>query len=203
MSDSIKDLVKLQDNICLSGGAAGADLQWGMNAGRAGHAVIHWGFLDHRSDAPEQEIVRLSRDQLAVADPFLERANKSLKRRWPSSADFTNNLLRRNYYQVMWATAVYAVGTFKNGEIQGGTSWATQMYMDRFTIDGEPLELCQLYFYDQNLSVWMQWKGSWTTLTGAPRAPSGVWAGIGSRTLTENGKWAIRELWGWMRPTEE
>ena len=40
------------DNICLSGGADGSDLQWAMMAGSLGHKVVHWSFQGHRSEAP-------------------------------------------------------------------------------------------------------------------------------------------------------
>lgn len=203
MLDQIEGLIKLQDNICLSGGAEGADLQWGMNAGRAGQSVIHWSFEKHKCHAPEVETVRLTEDQLSVADPFLARANETLKRRWPASNPYVGNLLRRNYYQIAWAEAVYAVGEMKNGEIQGGTAWATQMYMDRFLRDGTDLTLARLYFYNQATRTWMFWNGIWQTLIGAPPTPAGVWAGIGSRDLQDHGKWAIRELWGWFKPTED
>jgi hypothetical protein len=51
----------------MSGGADGADLQWGMCAGKAGHQVIHWSFDGHRSQAPYQEIVRIPPDLLKEA----------------------------------------------------------------------------------------------------------------------------------------
>lgn len=200
MSAEIQNLVAIQTDLCLSGGAEGADVQWGMNAGRLGHTVIHWSFHGHKSFAPEQETVRLDTDQLAVADPFLERANRTLKRVWPARSDYVCNLLRRNHYQVAWAESLYAVGVFKNGMVQGGTSWATQMYMDRVTNNELPVESCKLFFYDQALGCWMQWQGSWLTLEDAPPVPSGIWAGVGSRELLDNGKWAIRELMGWKRP---
>ena len=42
--DDVPFLGKLADDVCLSGGARGADVTWGINAKKAGHQVIHWSF---------------------------------------------------------------------------------------------------------------------------------------------------------------
>src|SRR5574343_314486 len=99
--------------ICLSGGAKGADLQWGMTAGYAGHTVFHFSFANHRSLAPSDEVVVLSHEQLVLADEYLLKANETLKRHFPPKNDFATNLLRRNWYQVRDSDAVYAVSTLK------------------------------------------------------------------------------------------
>jgi hypothetical protein len=184
------------ENICLSGGADNSDLQWGMMAGRLGHKVVHWSFQGHRTDAPPAELVQLSQNQLEEADRFIERANRAIRRNWPSRTTSTNNLLRRNWYQVKDTGAVYAVGNMEDRAIKGGTAWAVQMYMDRFLYDGEPLEKCQLYFYDQTTFVWWQWRGQWEIRVSQPPMPQGVWTGIGTRDLTSDGKWMIRKVMG-------
>lgn len=195
MDLEITDLTKLSDNICLSGGADGSDLQWGMMAGKSGHSVIHWSFKGHKSNAPENETVRLTNEQLLRADEYLKRANISMKRRWPTSNEFANNLLRRNWYQVSESQAVYAVATLSSSkQVSGGTAWATSMYMDRFIYDNENIETCRLYLYDQNTKKWWLWRNEWVELSGDPSKPSGVWTGIGSRDLTVDGKNAIRRL---------
>lgn len=187
------------DRFCMSGGADGADLQWGVCAGLAGHTVKHFIFAGHRSKAPREELVVLTEEQLLVADPFLERANETLKRRFPGQNPFVNSLLRRNYYQVAWSDSVYAVSSIdKKGLVEGGTSWAVQLFLDRF--DGRP---CDAYVYDQKTSKWFVWDGQqigWNHIIEPP-TPSGVWAGIGSRDLKENGKQAIRNLLGYVRPS--
>lgn len=192
---SAESLILLNETLCLSGGADGADLQWGMMAGRIGHSVIHWSFNGHKSSAPEVELVRLDDESLAEADEFLKRANLTLKRRFPGKNRFVNNLLRRNFYQTRWAKSFYGVGILDSGRIMGGTAWAAQMYMDRFTHGGESMKECQLYFYDQATDMWMKWDGSWSTTLEVPM-PTGVWAGVGTRDLSENGKWAIRNVMG-------
>lgn len=185
----------LVENLCVSGGADGADLQWGMVAGRAGYAVRHFTFTGHRSKAPAEEIVVLTKDQLAVADVHLHTANRTMKRKWPVSNQFVANLLRRNYYQVAWSDAVYAVASIENGMVTGGTSWAVQMFLDRFGFDPAPV-----YVFDQLTDRWLTWNGSGWDEIDQPPKPSGVWAGIGSRDLKDNGKMAIRNLLGYVKP---
>lgn len=190
-------LVEFEGDLCLSGGAKGSDAQWGMTAGSAGHSVIHWSYDKHKVWAPEQETVRLTQDQLDVADTFLHRANKTLGRVVPTWKPWLCNLLRRNYYQVKWTNSVYAVGKFKDGKVDGGTAWAIQMYLDRFIYDGEDPARCKLYFFDQENACWFVWQDGWQVLPGPPPVPTGVWTGIGTRELNDAGKTAIRTLMNW------
>ncbi len=67
-------------NVCLSGGADGADLVWGAEARRYGHKVLHFSFAGHRTQAPPDELVILSDNGLRRADPYLAKANARLKR---------------------------------------------------------------------------------------------------------------------------
>jgi hypothetical protein len=187
----------MMKDVCLSGGALGADLQWGMCAGMAGHTVIHWSFKGHRTTAPKQELVVLNAEQLLAADEALKAAAPKLLKgyrvgRPPDRNDsFVANLLRRNFYQVATAERVYAVTSIKDGIVQGGTAWATQMFMDRF--NGDP---CECYVFDQVADGWFKWNGLWEAISSPPE-PFGVWAGIGSRDLQQNGKAAIRALLGY------
>lgn len=185
--------MRLDDNtpVCLSGGADGADLQFGMCAGLVGHTVIHWGFDGHRSSAPRSEIVWLTRSQLVDADGRLIRAADGIRRRFPPRSDYVANLLRRNWYQVESAQSIYAVANLVRGYVSGGTAWAVQMFLDRFDDQGT----LPAYLYDQITDAWYQRvNGAWAPVV--PPFPDGVYAGVGSRDITANGKTAIRRLYG-------
>lgn len=185
-------------NICLSGGAEGADVVWGAAAEAVGHEIVHWSFNGHKADT-EWYLCELNTDQLRVADPFLELANKSIHRRWPSSNIMVNNLLRRNFYQIYWSDSVYAVSSFTNDtsvlKISGGTAWACQMFVDRWLYTTPHLTSIPLYFFDQISKNWYTWTGQWNMIDLPPR-PSGVYAGIGSRKLTDEGRQAILSVYG-------
>jgi hypothetical protein len=119
-------------------------------------------------------------------------------RTYPSSNTIVNDLLRRNFYQVRWSDSVYAVSQFKiDGsllKIDGGTAWACQMYVDRFIYDQEPMDLCNLYLYDQGSNKWYKWRREWSEIDRPP-TPTGIYAGIGSRKLTADGARAIDDLY--------
>lgn len=187
--------------ICLSGGAEGADLQFGMCAGAAGHSVFHFSFPGHKSQAPASEVVVLTREQLVMADAYLVLANQTLKRTFPAKSEHTNNLLRRNYYQAKDTESVYAVAgiDFSNKVLFGGTAWAVQVFIDRHFG-----QACPVYVFDQEQDRWFTWGGpeaGWTALQGDPPKPKGVWTGIGtSRQFKPNGKAAVRRLLDYTPP---
>lgn len=187
--------LEVLSDVCLSGGADGADLQFGMCAGTAGHTVIHWSFDGHNTDCPAQERVVLSESQLKEADDILPIVAKRLKRVVPSLKR-TRNLLRRNFYQINTAERVYAVASIgDDGKVNGGTGWAVEMYKLRH--DDRPPEL---YVFDQSDGLWYIWNDRFWSRIDAPPKPHGVWAGIGSRELQTNGKEAIRTLLGYVKP---
>jgi len=177
-------------NVLLSGGAIGADITFSDFAQSAGHSVIHFHFKGHNSKAPKETLVELTHEQLLIADEYLKKANKVLKRRFPTSNWFTNNLLRRNYYQIETSERCYAVSTIKDGLVQGGTAWACTL----FTYVKHENKTCECYVYCQNASQWYKWNTFWEPIV-APPSPHGIYTGVGSRDLKENGFEAIRNLY--------
>lgn len=185
-------------NVCLSGGASGADYAWGLAAQNANHNVIHWSFQGHRTSDPSSTIV-LSKAKLEIANSFLERANQNLKRKWPTSNQFVNNLLRRNYYQIQDVDAVYAVSNLEESKtmlnISGGTAWACQMYVDHWLYDRDDFDQCKLFLFDQRSCKWLSWKWGWEEIKFPP-TPLGVYAAIGTRELNDAGLNAICRAYG-------
>ena len=176
-------------NICMSGGADGADLVWGAEARRHGHKVLHFSFAGHRTQAPPDELVILSEDELRRADPYLAKANARLKRHWPPARKYAANLLRRDWYQVKDAERVYAVARLQhNRQIEGGTAWTVALFLDQH--DGRR---CEAYLFEPNRKQWFKWNADWQAIAKPP-PPSGLWAGIGTRALSPLGEAAIRGL---------
>jgi len=183
----------LNKNICLSGGADGADTVWGQEALNAGNMVIHWSFDGHKTKIKDN-IYKLPKHILSEAVVPLNVANKTLKRKIPINNNYIYNLLKRNYMQVKYAESVYAVSSFnKNKIVSGGTAWAVQMYIDRFLVNNDPIEKCNLYMYDQVSNIWLTWKLGWSKVQSIPK-PSGIWAGIGSRKITQASILEIKNL---------
>lgn len=178
-------------NVCLSGGAIGADIEWGKAALAHDHTVLHFIFEGHEHNAPASLLHTLSPEELIIADAHLAKANETLGRRWPNPKRFLSNLLRRNYYQIIWTNSVYAISTFKKGMVGGGTAWAVQMYLDRFDTK---IEL-PCFVFDQERKTWTQWDGGGFMEIDRPPPPSGTWTGIGTRDLNSAGSAAIQEVW--------
>ena len=179
--------------ICLSGGAAGADITWGTAATKAGYDCLHFTFIGHKTEAPKEQIVILSDEQLSEADYYLAIANKTLRRKWPVENPHVKKLLQRNYYQINSSDSLYAVASFdKNGQVVGGTAWAVQMKIDRT----HNTNMC--FIFDQDSSQWFQWNSTTSTFlvirTEEVPVPQGIWAGIGSRKLQMCGWDAIQEI---------
>jgi hypothetical protein len=186
------------ENICFSGGAAGADHAWGLMALDRGHNLIHFSFNGHKTSS-SSNIELLSKTQLLEADVRLIEAAKSMRRRYPSQKEGVNNLLRRNWYQVRFAERVYAISKLVDDDpgklkIAGGTAWAATMYVDRWYEERNFPE-CELYLFDMNTNKWMQWWETWKEIKEPP-APHGRYAGIGSRDITDEGIRAIFTAYG-------
>lgn len=179
-----------------SGGANGADLCFARCAASAGHTVRHYhfkrGLVSHALTMIVNDFVWLTQEQLNEADPYLKEVNKTLKRTFPAQSDYTNNLLRRNYWQIKDTEMVYAVAPLMYGNVLGGTAWAIEMAKYKGVV---------IHLFDVNLNRWMRWSymnDEWDFLA-APDAlkPNlfSIYTGIGSRNITVGGIAAIEGLY--------
>lgn len=166
------------ENICFSGGAKGADYFFGNFAKEINHKIIHYSFKGHKSQDIKNTVL-LNQQHVAVADELLSLVNKNLKRTFPTKSDFVNNLLRRNYYQIIDSDSLYAISSITNNVVDGGTSWAVEMFKE--IREGE------IYIFDKKEMTWKQYNrisGLYDTKNAVPM-PSGKWTGIGSRDINK------------------
>lgn len=190
----------MEQSVCLSGAAKGADTLFGKCAERMGHDVVHFGFAGMETHGNEHVKV-LTCTELEAADGPVRRAAESLRRNTPTKP-YVSNLIRRNFYQVKTAERVYAVSRWNQrskisfvtteGELGGGTGWAVQMALD--------LRVPEVYFFAIERRQWYMYRygdhhGSWERLTATPPKPFGRYAGIGSRDLGKDGEDAIQSLY--------
>ena len=175
-----------------SGGALGADTVWQQLATEAGVEVQAHSYEGHARNNPAR--VENTAEELAQADTALRNANKTLRRSYPPSNPYVRKLLQRNYYQVKDSDMVLAVSRIKDGQVEGGTAWATQMGVDM----GKPV-----YVFDMTTNQWHAWDGqaSAYVVIEAPVAEGAV-AGIGSREMTPQGMQAIRDIVGVPAPQQ-
>ena len=174
-------------SLLISGGADGADTVFAALGRKVGHQVQIYTVRNCPS--------------LETAKPHVLRANQTLNRCYPTTKPYLNALLERNYFQIADTEAVYAVGLLgKNGKIQGGTTWACQMFYDSYNTS-KPL-----YFFDMNTNRWyllinnpnldgLNFTDRWTPVQ--PPSPNNYtrYTGIGSRKLETNGRQAIFGLY--------
>ena len=165
-----------------SGGAIGSDSYWGTTGEKYGVTSRHYHAEGAKTPTGNTPVTR---EQLLEADEHLKKANETLKRRFPTSNEFINNLLRRNWQQVKNSDEVFAISTIKNNLVEGGTGWAVQMAIDT----GKPVHV-----FDQNTNSWYTYEnGSWVKTETPVLTPN--FAGIGTRQISEAGKKAIEEVY--------
>lgn len=170
-------------NVCYSGGAAGADRLFGLWASWKGHEEIHFSFKGHKYHVDEATVVELPNEILSDDIVFskLCMANTKLRRKVPTKGTYVYNLLARNSFQITVSERIYALAKITApDEVDGGTAWAVQMYIDSCEnpeiyiynlLDNKP------YIYDCNTKTFVEVKE-------VPE-PHGRWTGIGSRSATK------------------
>lgn len=172
----------------ISGGAKGADSIFEQCATGVGHHTL----IITTRNCPSCE----------GACPFVLRANETLQRTYPSVKPYLNKLLERNYHQIAYTEAVYAVGFLSSGgKIEGGTTWACQMFYDKYALTRP------LFFYDMKTRHWyqmvnnpnlngLQFSDRWSPIDRPPHPDRYTkYTGIGSRKIDDNGRQAIIELY--------
>lgn len=168
-----------------SGGAYGSDYYWGKIGEKYGVESKHYYRDGNKTPFGNTSV---SDSELKEADSHLEKANKALNRRFPTSNEYVNNLLRRNWQQVKNSDAIFAVSTIANNNtVNGGTGWAVQMAID----NNKPVHV-----FDQDKGKWYGYNystKSWDE-TDTPTLTKNF-AGIGTRKLNDAGKKAIEEVY--------
>lgn len=171
-----------------SGGAIGSDNLWGDIARKYGiqeKNIKHWWFGDK---TPFGNIEQ-SKEDNEEGITKVKKAAEDMGRFWSSSKE-KQNLLARNWNQVKYSDAIFAIGTMnlkgskivKNGktydvlanQISGGTGYAVQMAIN----EGKPV-----YVYDYKRKIWLSnINGQWKKNIPLPVLTKNF-AGIGTRDI--------------------
>ncbi len=176
------------DCILFSGGAPGAEAAFGACAERHGIDEVNFTFDGHKID--RQRGVRvLNHEELQSGDVSLEYVSRLIHRRF-SDVPTIRRVLQTIWYQVNNGQEVYVIGTLlDDGTVQGGTGWGAEF-----------AKLCNkpLFAFDQEQDAWFSWTGTlWQQERNAEDRPvirHRHFTGTGTRTLHENGRVAIDEL---------
>ncbi len=173
--------------ILFSGGAKGAEAEFGSNAERLGIEEVNFTFDGH-TIVRQRGLRVLHHEELKNGDISLEYVSRLLNRRYTASPTI-RKILQTIWYQINHAQQIFVVGEILDDKtVKGGTGWGAE-----FT------KLCNkpLYVFDQKRDGWYHWvEFDWVVLSGdqEPVISEVHFAGTGTRYLEENGRKAIVSL---------
>ncbi len=175
------------DSILFSGGAPGAEAAFGACAQTFGIEEVNFTFDGHRIERYRGVRV-LNHEELYAGDVSMAYVSRLMHRRYTDGPTL-RKILQTLWYQINHGQEIYVVGTILDDDtVRGGTGWGAEF-----------AKLCNkpLFVFDQARDGWSQWTGeAWLALDSA-RAPIIAhphFTGTGTRTLHDNGKKAIEEL---------
>ncbi|MCL5966759.1 MAG: hypothetical protein M1550_06100 [Deltaproteobacteria bacterium] len=176
-----------EECILYSGGAQGAEAEFGARAEAHGIEEVNFTFEGHKI-ARARGVRFLSREELLKGDVSLAYVSKLLNRTF-SDAPLIRKVLQTIWYQVSSGREIYVVGWINpDGTVRGGTGWAPEF-----------AKICNkpVFVFDQGKDRWFTWKDDrWVDATGPdePVIRHPHFTGTGTRFLEENGKRAIKQL---------
>ncbi len=176
-----------RDCILFSGGAAGAEAEFGACAERHAIEEVNFTFEGHKI-VRHRGVRVLNHEELQNGDVSLEYVSRIMHRRY-TDAPTIRKILQTIWYQVNSGQEIYVVGAIlDDGTVRGGTGWGAEF-----------AKLCNkpLHVFDQDKDGWHTWSGDdWQKRAAAdlPRITHAHFTGTGTRTLRPNGARAIEDL---------
>lgn len=167
-----------------SGGAQGAEAEFGRQAEKYGIQEVNFTFEGHKIDR-ERGVRPLTAEELMRKDVSLEYVSKLLSRRF-TNAQMMRNVLQIIMYQVECGHEVFVVGAIQeDGTVKGGTGWGAEF-----------AKLCNkpLFVFDQDKDAWFTWENNAWAAASDPVITHHHFTGTGTRFLEENGRKAIAVL---------
>ncbi len=169
----------------MSGGSRGAEAEFGACAERWGMRETNFSFEGHVMRVRERGVVVLSDNELNQGDFSLLYASKRLNRQL-TDIPLVRNVLKTIWHQITNAHQVFAVGLIQDDNtVRGGTGWGVEL---------SRLWKKPLFVFDQERRSWFQWSGRAWEMTQPPSITAEAFAGVGTQSLTEDGKRAIHDL---------
>src|SRR3954464_2255335 len=173
------------EEILFSGGAAGAEAEFGACAERHGIEEVNFTFEGHKI-ARHRGVRVLNHEELQSGDVSLGYVSRLMHRRF-ADAPTIRRILQTLWYQVNSGQEIYVVGAIlPDDTVRGGTGWGAEF-----------AKLCNkpLYVFDQDRDGWFRWSGeAWELATEGPTITHPHFTGTGTRSLRANGKSAIDGL---------
>lgn len=179
--------MKKEDCILFSGGAQGAEAEFGINAEQMGIEEINFTFPGH-TIVRTQGLRVLNHEELKNGDISLEYVSKLMNRRYTDNPTF-RKILQSIWYQINNGQEIFVIGEIlEDKTVKGGTGWGAEFSK----ICNKPL-----YVFDQKRNAWFTWNRlDWIECKkgNEPVISHPHFTGTGTRFLEEGGKKAIKEL---------
>src|SRR5213083_2068486 len=179
--------MEARDCILFSGGAHGAEAEFGASAERHGIEEVNFTFDGH-NDVRRRGVRVLNHEELQNGDVSLEYVSRLMNRRFHEGATI-RKVLQTLWYQVNSGQEIYVIGTIlPDSTVRGGTGWGAEF-----------AKLCNkpLHVFDQEKNGWFTWSGEdWQkrSSSNGPLITHQHFTGTGTRTMQPNGRRAINEL---------
>lgn len=176
-----------EDFVLYSGGAKGAEAEFGANAERFGIDEVNFTFEGHAAER-RRGLRALNHKELKNGDVSLEYVSRLMNRTYTDNPTF-RKVLQSIWYQINNGQEIYVIGEILNDNtVKGGTGWGAEF-----------AKLCNkpLYVFDQKRNAWFAWNQTGWIERGRGAEPviSHIhFTGTGTRFLEENGRKAVREL---------
>jgi hypothetical protein len=176
-----------EDCILFSGGAQGAEAEFGINAERFGIEEVNFTFEGHKI-LRHRGLRVLNHEELKAGDVSLEYLSRLMNRRYTDSPVF-RRILQSIWHQINNGQEIYVIGKILDDKtVKGGTGWGAEF-----------AKLCNkpLHVFDQERNQWFTWnEGSWTERKQGdePVIQHIHFTGTGTRFLEESGRKAVEGL---------
>jgi len=179
--------MKKEDCILFSGGAQGAEAEFGANAESFGIEEVNFTFNGHTL-IRKRGLRVLNHEELKNGDVSLEYVSRLMNRRYTDNATF-RKIIQSIWYQINSGQEVFVIGEILDDKtVKGGTGWGAEFSK----ICNKPLHV-----FDQKRNKWFIWnKLEWVERKKGdePVINHVHFTGTGTRFIEENGKKAIKEL---------
>jgi hypothetical protein len=169
----------------LASATAGAEEEFGACAERWGVREVNFTFGGRRELARTRGLVELSEDDLRAGEVSAAYVKAHLHRAFSDSPEL-RRVLQAIWHQVSTAGELFAVGSLNPDKTaHGGTGWAVELARHW----GKPVHL-----YDQERKGWFRWSAPEWEPEANPAITRERFAGAGTRSLSDDGRAAIRAL---------
>lgn len=167
-----------------SGGAQGAEAEFGRMAEKYGVQEVTFSFEGHKIER-SRGLRMLTAEELMRKDVSLSYVSKLLNRTF-TNAPLMRKILQTIMYQIDSGHEIFVVGTImEDGTVNGGTGWGTEF-----------AKICNkpLYAFGQVRNAWHKWTGELWERCDTPTITTRHFSGTGTRFLEDNGRQAIADL---------